>query len=98
MADTAWDYTEREDDDLNRAALVALLTARGIDGYAHLAKRADLERTYVSRIVRGERPAQHSQIVAFARALRVSTLAITGAGIDIEAAEIVEAVAAGEVA
>lgn len=95
------DYTERADDDLNRAALLALMACRGIDGFAQLAKRArgdddrPLDRTVVSRIVRGERPALQSHILAFARALKVSTLAITGTGIDIEAAEII---AAAEVA
>lgn len=91
MPDTL-EFTERDDDDLNRFALTALMGCRGIDGFAHLAKRAGgLDRTYVSRIVRGDRPAQHSHIVAFAQALKVSTLAITGTGLDIEAAEIIEA-------
>lgn len=76
-------------DDLNREALHALMAARGVDGYAQLAKRAGLERTYVSRILRGERPAQPSQIVAFARALKVSTLAITGQGIDISVTDLI---------
>ncbi len=91
MADTPSTTVEAPTDDLNREALLALMSARGIDGFAHLAKRAGLERTYVSRIIRGERPAQPSQIVAFAQALKVSTLAITGKGIDLEAAEIIEA-------
>lgn len=99
MPDTL-EFVERDDDDLNRHALVALMECRGIDGFAHLAKRAELERTYTSRIVRGDRPAQPSHIVAFARALKVSTLAITGTGLDIEAAEIIgeAAVAGSEVA
>lgn len=91
MPDTL-EFTERDDDDLNRFALTALMACRGVDGFAQLAKRSGgLDRTYVSRIVRGERPAQQSHIVAFARALKVSTLAITGTGIDLEAAEIIGA-------
>lgn len=77
-------------DDLNREAVHALMAALGIDGYAQLAKRADLERTYVSKIMRGQRKAQPSQIVAFASALKVSPLAITGQGIDVEAQEIID--------
>lgn len=81
-------------DDLNRDALHALMRAKGIDGYADLARRAGLDRTYVSRIMRGDRPAQPSTIVAFARAVRESTLAITGAGIDLSIADLVDEVPA----
>jgi transcriptional regulator with XRE-family HTH domain len=77
-------------DDLNRAALEALMRAKGIDGYADLARRSKLDRTYVSRIMRGQRPAQPSTIVAFAQAVRESTLAITGTGIDISIADLVD--------
>jgi len=78
-------------DDLNRTSLEALMVARGVDGYADLAKRTGVERSYVSRILRGERPAKPSQIVAFARALQVPTLAITGTGIDISVEDLVDA-------
>lgn len=77
-------------DKLNRAAVEALMRAKGIDGYAHLARRMSsasedrsFERSYVSRVLRNERPAQPSFIVACARALGEPTLAITGEGVTI---------------
>jgi hypothetical protein len=77
-------------DDLNRASVEALMEKDGIDGYAVLARRMEkvsdrtFERSYVSRVMRGERPAQPSFIVAAAKALRVPTVAITGHGIDLD--------------
>lgn len=77
-------------DNLNRDAVHALMEALGVDGYAQLAKRTDLERSFISRVMRGERTAQPSTIIAIARALKVPTIAITGQGIDIAAQEIID--------
>lgn len=63
---------------LNRSAVEALMKTLGIDNYAELGRRAGIERTYLSRIMRGERPAQASQIVAIARALKVPLIAVLG--------------------
>lgn len=83
-------------DDLNREAVHALMAALGIDGYAQLARRTgELDRTYLSRIMRGERPAQPSHIIALARALKVSVLAITGQAVDIEAQTVIDQAGVG---
>ena len=47
-----------------------------------LARRSGIERTYLSRIMRGERPAQNSHVIDLARACKVPPIAITGPGID----------------
>lgn len=54
------------------------MTALGIDSYAELARLAGMERSYLSRVMRGERPAQPSHIVALASALKVPVLALMG--------------------
>jgi len=70
------------------------MVSKGIDGYADLGRRMErasrdagnertFERSYVSRVMRGERPAQPSFIVACARALGLPTVAITGQGIEL---------------
>ena len=89
-----------QNDDLNRVAVEALMRARGVDGYSDLARRMEralahtpheqtFERSYVSRVLRGERAAQPSFVVACARALQVPTVAITGEGVDIALEELV---------
>lgn len=81
-------------DDLNRAAVEALMASKGIDGFADLARRMSkdsersFERSYVSRVMRGERPAHPSFIVACARALREPTVVITGQGFEITEADL----------
>lgn len=76
-------------DDLNRTTVAALMETKGIDGFADLARRMErasdrtFERSYVSRVMRGDRPARPSFIVACAAALKVPTIAVTGEGIDI---------------
>lgn len=84
-------------DDLNRTAVEMLMVSKGIDGYADLARRMErvsdrsFERSYVSRVMRGDRPAQPSFIVACAGALKVPTIAVTGEGIDISIEDELEA-------
>lgn len=88
-------------DPLNREAVKALMDARGIDGIAHLARRiarvagedAAPERSYLSRVLAGERSAPPSLIVAIAAALKVPTLAIIGPDLDGDAEEVIEAAA-----
>lgn len=63
---------------LNVATVEALMTALGIDGYAELGRRAGIERTLVSRILRGKRVAQPSHITALARALKCPPIALMG--------------------
>lgn len=63
---------------LNIAAVEALMVPLGIDSYAELGRRAGIERTYISRIMRGKRPAQPSHIVALAAALKVPVVALLG--------------------
>lgn len=70
----------------NRQAVETLCVAHGIDSYAELARRCGKDRTYVSRVMRGERPAQPSLIVAIAKELGVAPLALLGPS-DPEAAE-----------
>lgn len=70
------------------------MRTQGIDGFAELARRMEhasdrtFERSYVSRVMRGERPAHPSFIVACARALREPTIAITGQGIEFTDADL----------
>lgn len=59
------------------------MVALGIDGYSDLGRRSGIERTYLSRVMRGKRPAQPSQIVAIARALKVPVIAILGPADDV---------------
>lgn len=63
---------------LNRDTVDALMRALGIDSYAELAKRAGLERSYVSRVMRRERPALPSHVIAFSRALMVKPIVLLG--------------------
>lgn len=67
-------------DRLNREAVTALAEALGVDGVSDLARRSGIERSYLSRILKGDRPAQNSHIVAIAAALKVGPIAITGPG------------------
>lgn len=84
-------------DDLNRTTVEVLMTAQGIDSYSDLSRRMErvsgrkLDRSYVSRVMRGDRPAQPSFIVACAGALKVPTIAITGQGVDISIEDELEA-------
>lgn len=64
--------------DLNLAAVESLMAARGIDNYSELARRAGIERSYLSRVMRGLRPAQNSHVVALACALQVPPIALLG--------------------
>lgn len=63
---------------LNRSAVLALMEARGIDSVAQLARRADMERSYLSRVLDGKRPAHPSHVLALARALKVAPIALLG--------------------
>ena len=74
-------------DTLNRDTVHALMDALGIDGYADLARRSGIERTYLSRIMRSERPAKPSHVISIASACKVPPIAITGPGTDPAAAE-----------
>lgn len=77
-------------DNLNRDAVRALMEARGVDSMSDLARRSKIERTYLTRILNGDRAAQPSHLVAIAAALKVPPMAVTGPGIDPAAAEIIE--------
>lgn len=63
---------------LNRATVESLMEALGIDSVAELARRSGIERSYLSRVMRGRRPVQPSHVIAIARALQVPTIAIIG--------------------
>lgn len=56
---------------LDQEAVTDLAAARGIDSVSELARRCGISRPYLSRVLRGERPAQPSQIIAIAEALDV---------------------------
>jgi transcriptional regulator with XRE-family HTH domain len=64
--------------DLNLEAVAALMVATGVDSNAEMARRTGIERSYLSRVLRGERPAKPSHVVLIARALRVPPIAIVG--------------------
>lgn len=82
-------------DQLNRDAVLALMEAKGINGFAHLARRIAAissegeapERSYLSRVLRGERTAPPSLVVLIALALKVPAPAITGSDLDADAVE-----------
>lgn len=63
---------------LNLTTVSVLMVALGIDSTAEMARRTGMDRTYLSRVLRGLRPAQPSQVIAIARALRVPPIAIIG--------------------
>lgn len=63
---------------LNRAAVESLMEALGVDSVAELARRSGIERSYLSRVMRGARPVRPSHVVAIARALQVPTIALIG--------------------
>jgi transcriptional regulator with XRE-family HTH domain len=54
---------------LDSEAVNRLAAAKGIDSVSELARRCDLNRPYLSRILRGARPAYPSHILALAEAL-----------------------------
>lgn len=88
-------------DNLNRDTVDALMEARGVDGVAHLRRRiahvageeAAPERSYLSRVLRGERPASPSLIILIAQALKVPAVAIMGDELDPDAEEVIQAAA-----
>jgi transcriptional regulator with XRE-family HTH domain len=63
---------------LNVAGVQALARALGIDSTSDLARRSGIERTYLGRILSGERPAQPSHVRAIAAALKVAPIALLG--------------------
>lgn len=63
---------------LNTEVVAALMRGLGIDSKSDMARRTGIERTYLSRILRGQRPAQPSQVNSIARALKVSPIAVIG--------------------
>jgi transcriptional regulator with XRE-family HTH domain len=64
--------------DLNVQTVEALSQTLGIDSYAELARRAKMDRTLVSRILRGDRPALPSHVIALATALKVPPIVLLG--------------------
>ena len=56
---------------LNISLVHRLMPACGIDSTSEMSRRTGIERTYLSRILRGQRPAQPSQVLAIGRVLRV---------------------------
>lgn len=63
---------------LNVEGVRALMDARGVDTVSDLARRAGIERTYLSRILDRQRPAQPSHVRALAGALKVAPIALLG--------------------
>lgn len=63
---------------LNTTAVWDIAHGLGIDSIAELARLADIERSYLSRVLGGQRPAKPSHVTKLARALRVAPVAILG--------------------
>lgn len=59
---------------LNTAMVNRLAQALGINSVSELGRRAGIDRTYLSRILRSERPCQPSQLIGLARALRAEPI------------------------
>lgn len=54
---------------LDAEAVTNLAAAKGIDSVSELARRCGINRPHLSRVLRGEREAQPSHILALAEAL-----------------------------
>ncbi len=63
-------------DRLDRAAVEDLIVELGIDTIAELSRRSGIDRTSLTRILSGSRPAQNSHVVALARGLGVPASSI----------------------
>lgn len=63
---------------LNIEGALALAKALGIDSTSELSRRTGIERSYLSRILKGDRPAQASHVRALAQALKVAPVALLG--------------------
>ncbi len=57
---------------LNTEALDAAMVVEGIDSNSELARRCGIDRAHLGRIRSGTRPVQPSQVIALAKALRVT--------------------------
>lgn len=63
---------------LNLASVEAWRVARGIDSISELARRSGIDRSYLSRIMSGKRPALPSHVAALAGALKVPPVVLVG--------------------
>lgn len=68
---------------LNHTLLDERMVRLGIDNYSALARRVivngkPIERSYLSRVLRGQRPVQPSLVLALAEALNCSPVALLG--------------------
>lgn len=64
---------------LNLKTVHVLMSALGINSYSDLARRmGDTDRTYLSRVLRGQRPPQPSIVLSLARALKVAPVVLLG--------------------
>lgn len=68
---------------LNRANVRIHMVRLGINSIAELSRRVadvdkSIERSYLSRVLKGDRPAQPSHVVALAKALQVPPIALLG--------------------
>lgn len=63
---------------LNTEAIELRCEALGIDSVSELARRVGVERSYLSRVLRGERPAQPSLVNRLAEVLNCRRLTLLG--------------------
>jgi len=61
---------------LNTEAVTELAAALGIDSVSELSRRSGISRPHLSRVLRGERPAQPSQVLTLAEVLGVEPSAL----------------------
>lgn len=58
-----------QDVTLDTEAVTRLAAQRGIDSVSELARRCEKDRAHLSRILRGQRPAKPSHVIALADVL-----------------------------